>query len=158
MDRGVGALLSCAMTLYTPGPWRIGFEDGTGWMDDDEGGWILGEDEEVVVAGGAESSSTAPRFKRRVLGTDDWDDWAPPSHVETPDAPINDMTITVGWNAAVEAKVTREEMDAWALRSHQRAIAARAAASRRPRSRRSSRPGPPGTSRWATSTETAMPT
>ena len=35
-----------------------------------------------------------------------------------------DMSITVGWNAAVEAGVTREEMDAWALRSHQRAVAA----------------------------------
>jgi acetyl-CoA C-acetyltransferase len=34
------------------------------------------------------------------------------------------MSITVGWNAAVEADVTREQMDAWALRSHQRAIAA----------------------------------
>jgi acetyl-CoA C-acetyltransferase len=33
------------------------------------------------------------------------------------------MSITVGWNAAVEAGVTREEMDAWALRSHQRAVA-----------------------------------
>jgi acetyl-CoA C-acetyltransferase len=76
----------------------------------------------VVVAGGAESASTAPRFTRRVLGTDDWDDWAPPSHVETPDAPIEDMSITVGWNAAVEADVSREEMDAWAFRSHERAI------------------------------------
>jgi acetyl-CoA C-acetyltransferase len=34
------------------------------------------------------------------------------------------MSITVGWNAAVKAGVTREEMDAWALRSHQRAVAA----------------------------------
>jgi acetyl-CoA C-acetyltransferase len=34
-----------------------------------------------------------------------------------------DMSITVGWNAAVEAGVTREEMDAWALRSHRRAVA-----------------------------------
>jgi acetyl-CoA C-acetyltransferase len=34
------------------------------------------------------------------------------------------MSITVGWNAAVEANVTREEMDAWAHRSHERAIAA----------------------------------
>ena len=46
-----------------------------------------------------------------------------PSHPETPDAPAFDMTITVGWNAAIEAGVTREEMDAWALRSHQRAVA-----------------------------------
>ena len=41
------------MPEYTPGPWRIGFEDGTGWMDDEEGGWIIGADEEVVVVGGS---------------------------------------------------------------------------------------------------------
>lgn len=35
-----------------------------------------------------------------------------------------DMSITVGWNAAVKAGVAREEMDAWALRSHRNAIAA----------------------------------
>jgi acetyl-CoA C-acetyltransferase len=59
-----------------------------------------------------------------VLGTDEWEDWAPPSHPETPDAPCEDMSITVGWNAAVQAGVSREAQDAWALRSHQRAIAA----------------------------------
>jgi acetyl-CoA acetyltransferase family protein len=78
----------------------------------------------AVIAGGVESASTAPRLTRRVPGTDDWDDWAPPSHVGTPDAPIDDMTISVGWNAAVEAGVTRQEMDRWAHRSHQRAVAA----------------------------------
>ena len=41
------------MPAYTPGPWRIGFEDGTGWMDDEDGGWIIGFEEEVVVAGGS---------------------------------------------------------------------------------------------------------
>jgi len=78
----------------------------------------------VVVAGGAHSSSTSPRTSRRVLGGDDWEEWNSPSHRETPDAPNRDMSITVGWNAAVEGNVTREEMDAWAFRSHQRAIAA----------------------------------
>lgn len=34
------------------------------------------------------------------------------------------MSLTVGWNTAVAAGLTREEMDAWALRSHQRAVAA----------------------------------
>jgi acetyl-CoA acetyltransferase family protein len=78
----------------------------------------------VVVAGGVQSSSTAPRTSRRVPGTDDWeDDWLAPSHRETPDAPARDMTITVGWNAAVKAGISREEMDAWALRSHRRAVA-----------------------------------
>jgi len=78
----------------------------------------------AVIAGGVESASTAPRLTRRVPGTDDWGEWAPPSHVGTPDAPADDMTISVGWNAAVEAGVTREEMDAWAHRSHLRAVAA----------------------------------
>ena len=77
----------------------------------------------VVVAGGAQSSSTSPRSTRRIPGTDDWDDWLSPTHRDRPTAPNMDMSITVGWNAAVEAGVTREEMDAWALRSHQRAIA-----------------------------------
>jgi acetyl-CoA acetyltransferase family protein len=78
----------------------------------------------VMVAGGAYSQSTSPRSTRRVPGTDEWSDWMSPSHRETPDAPAMDMSITVGWNAAVKAGVTREEMDAWALRSHQRAVAA----------------------------------
>jgi acetyl-CoA acetyltransferase family protein len=78
----------------------------------------------VVIAGGVQSTSTSPRSMRRTPGTDDWGDWMSPSHRDRPDAPSMDMTITVGWNAAVEAGVTREEMDAWALRSHQRAVAA----------------------------------
>ena len=78
----------------------------------------------AVVAGGAYSQSTSPRSTRRIPGTDDWTDWMSPSHRNTPEAPNMDMSITVGWNAAVSAGVTREEMDAWALRSHQRAVAA----------------------------------
>jgi acetyl-CoA C-acetyltransferase len=78
----------------------------------------------VVVAGGVQSTSTSPRSTRRVPGTDDWAEWMSPSHRDRPEAPNLDMSITVGWNAAVEAGVTREEMDAWALRSHQRAVAA----------------------------------
>jgi acetyl-CoA C-acetyltransferase len=78
----------------------------------------------VVVAGGTQSSSTSPRSRRRVPGTDEWEDWMSPTHRDTPEAPNLDMSITVGWNAAVKAGVTRNEMDAWALRSHQRAIAA----------------------------------
>jgi acetyl-CoA acetyltransferase family protein len=78
----------------------------------------------VMVAGGAYSQSTSPRSTRRVPGTDEWSEWMSPSHRETPDAPAMDMSITVGWNAAVSAGVTREEMDAWALRSHRRAVTA----------------------------------
>jgi acetyl-CoA C-acetyltransferase len=91
-------------------------------------GSVMAGMDRVVVAGGVQSASTSPRMQRRVLGTPltgaDWDDWAPPSHPETPDAPCEDMSITVGWNTAVQAGVSREAMDAWALRSHRRAIAA----------------------------------
>ena len=78
----------------------------------------------AVVAGGVQASSTMPRSTRRVPGTDDTEPWMSPSHLDRPDAPAMDMTITVGWNAATEAGVSREEMDAWALRSHERAVAA----------------------------------
>jgi acetyl-CoA C-acetyltransferase len=80
----------------------------------------------AVIAGGAHSASLNPWQKRRVVGTtDDWiEDWMSPAHPDTPEAPNRDMTITVGWNTAVEVGLTREEQDAWALRSHQRAVAA----------------------------------
>ena len=78
----------------------------------------------VVVAGGAHSTSTSPRTTRRVPGTEEWEEWNSPSHPDTPDAPNRDMSITVGWNAAVRAGLSREQMDAWALGSHQRAVAA----------------------------------
>jgi acetyl-CoA acetyltransferase family protein len=79
----------------------------------------------AVVAGGVHSSSTAPVSRRRIPGTDDVQDpWSSPSHVSTPDAPADDMTILVGWNTARLMSISREEMDAWALRSHARAIRA----------------------------------
>lgn len=78
----------------------------------------------VVIAGGAESISTAPRSLKRTPFGDDYSQWMSPSHPEQPDAPAFDMSITVGWNAAKAAGVTREEMDFWAFTSHQRAVAA----------------------------------
>ncbi|WP_369032558.1 thiolase family protein [Streptomyces adonidis] len=79
----------------------------------------------VVVAGGTHSSSTAPVSRWRTPGTDDWQDpWMAPTHVSTPEAPNNDMGVLVGWNTARLAGLTREEMDAWALRSHERAVRA----------------------------------
>ena len=78
--------------------------------------------DELIIAGGVNSASTAPRC--RVKHDGEWADWFPPTHPDRPDAPNLDMSITVGWNAAVKAGVTREEMDAWALRSHRNAVRA----------------------------------
>ena len=81
--------------------------------------------DEAVVAGGVQSSSTSPRSRYRLPGGDEWvDPWVSPSHPDRPDAPNMDMSITVGWNAARKVGVTREDMDAWALRSHRNAVAA----------------------------------
>jgi acetyl-CoA acetyltransferase family protein len=78
----------------------------------------------VVIAGGAESISSSPSSFKRVLGTDESQPWMSPSHPEQPDAPAFDMSITVGWNSAQRAGVSREEMDFWAYTSHERALAA----------------------------------
>ncbi|WP_280344372.1 thiolase family protein [Nocardia abscessus] len=80
--------------------------------------------DELVIAGGVNSESTAPKARFRV-GEDEWiDPWVSPSHPDRPDAPALDMSITVGWNAAVKAGISRADLDAWALRSHRNAIAA----------------------------------
>ncbi|MET8207708.1 thiolase family protein [Streptomyces sp. NPDC005373] len=79
--------------------------------------------DEVVIAGGVNSASTSPRFRFREGR--EWNEaWMPPTHPDRPDAPNMDMSITVGWNAAVATGVSREEMDAWALRSHRYAVRA----------------------------------
>jgi acetyl-CoA C-acetyltransferase len=78
----------------------------------------------VVIAGGAESMSTMPLVQKRVLGSDEYAQWMSPSHPEQPDAPAFDMSITVGWNTAKSAGLTRADCDAWAFRSHQRAVQA----------------------------------
>src|ERR1700735_1752601 len=82
--------------------------------------------EQVVVGGGVQSLSMGPLMKWRIPGPSlEFEDrWIPPTHLETPDAPTRDMSITVGWHTAPAVGMSREEMDAWALRSHQRAIAA----------------------------------
>jgi acetyl-CoA acyltransferase len=82
--------------------------------------------DQLVIAGGVNSASTTPRFTRRASSARDAAmlDWFPPTHPDRADAPNMDMSITVGWNAAVRAGVSREEMDQWALDSHRKAIAA----------------------------------
>jgi acetyl-CoA acetyltransferase family protein len=87
---------------------------------------IKSDMESVIVAGGVQSLSTAPLMNWRIPGPEVsfQERWIPPTHVATPDAPNLDMSITVGWNTARAEGISREDMDAWALRSHQRAIEA----------------------------------
>ncbi|BBX03568.1 acetyl-CoA acetyltransferase [Mycolicibacterium moriokaense] len=82
--------------------------------------------ERVLIAGGVQSLSMTPLTNWRIPGPElkFEERWMPPTHVETPDAPSKDMSITVGWNTAQAVGITREEMDEWAARSHQRAVAA----------------------------------
>jgi len=76
----------------------------------------------VVLAGGTESMSTMPLCQKRLAPGANPQLWMPPSHPETPDAPAFDMSITVGHNTAVEAGLTRTDVDQWAVYSHARAI------------------------------------
>src|ERR1700741_33448 len=82
--------------------------------------------ERVLIAGGVQSLSMTPLMNQRIPGPElQFEErWMPPTHIEAPDAPTKDMAITVGWNTAQAVGITREEMDAWAARSHQRAVAA----------------------------------
>jgi acetyl-CoA acetyltransferase family protein len=87
-------------------------------------GSIMSGMERVIVAGGTQSTSTQPLLSRRVPGTPDEiePNWFPDGNPPREGAPTRDMSITVGWNTAVKAGLSREELDAWAARSHQRAI------------------------------------
>jgi acetyl-CoA acetyltransferase family protein len=78
--------------------------------------------ERVVLAGGTESASTMPMTQKRLAPGAEPTFWISPSHPETPDAPALDMSITVGHNAAVEAGLTRRDVDEWAVYSHDRAV------------------------------------
>src|SRR3978361_549184 len=82
--------------------------------------------ERVLIAGGVQSLSMTPLTNWRIPGPElkFEERWMPPTHVETPDAPAKDMSITVGWNTAQAMGITREEMDARRARSQPRAGAA----------------------------------
>jgi acetyl-CoA acetyltransferase family protein len=83
---------------------------------------VLAGGADLVVAGGVQSTSTGPELVWR-------DDSGatfrgmPPTFPHTADAD-DDVTLTVGFNVATKFAISREEMDAWAVRSHQRAVAA----------------------------------
>ena len=77
---------------------------------------------DAVVAGGTESASTMPRLSKVSPGAAEPARWSPPSHPDGPDIPAFDMSVTIGENTARLFGVTREQADAWAARSHQRAV------------------------------------
>src|SRR4051812_38301216 len=89
---------------------------------------IRAEEADVVVAGGAESlSNMRPSLRPGPDGAPG--PWTPPSHPETPDAPVYDMSITVGENTARAAGLTRRDVDEWAAYSHGQAVASQDAGS-----------------------------
>jgi len=81
--------------------------------------------DDVVIVGGVESLSHMPRFLKSTVPPDgQYHPWMPPSHPDRPDAPNLNMSITVGDNTARAVGIDRPTLDAWAYRSHQRALAA----------------------------------
>lgn len=79
--------------------------------------------DKVVIAGGVQSTSMMPQLTWRVAGTEDTVQAMPPTFPHTEDV-NDDVSINVGWNTAQEVGLSREEVDAWAVRSHERAVAA----------------------------------
>ena len=77
----------------------------------------------VVVAGGAMSTSMMPTMHWRVPGSTEPRVGIPPTYPYA-EGPGDDVTITTGWAPAIEVGLRRDEVDAWAYRSHMRAVAA----------------------------------
>ncbi len=79
----------------------------------------------VVIAGGVESMTRSPAiFAKSPLPFGHMQQYIPPSHPDSPEAPNMNMMITVGENTANECGITREESDYWTLHSNLRAAAA----------------------------------
>ncbi|GGM98154.1 thiolase family protein [Streptomyces fuscichromogenes] len=77
----------------------------------------------AVVAGGVQSTSLSPKVQWRIPGTESTEIRSAPTFPYTDDA-NDDTSLTVGWNVAQKYRISRERMDAWAVRSHRRAVAA----------------------------------
>ncbi|HUC06085.1 MAG TPA: thiolase family protein [Acidimicrobiales bacterium] len=79
----------------------------------------------VIVAGGVETMTRSPvMFQKSPVPFGPMQQFSPPSHPDSPEAPNMNMVITVGENTARECGITREETDSWAYHSHHRAAAA----------------------------------
>ncbi|MFS3127170.1 thiolase family protein [Nocardioides sp. Bht2] len=83
--------------------------------------------ETAIIAGGTHSYSTSPAMTSKLADGSIKEGMRPSfPYYETEEygRATDDVLVNVGFNIAKERGITREEMDAWAFRSHQRAIAA----------------------------------
>jgi acetyl-CoA acyltransferase len=80
--------------------------------------------DELIIAGGVNSASTSPRAKMRGPGREEWVDWMSPHPPRPPRRAQPRHVDHRRLERRPEAGVTREDMDAWALRSHRNAIRA----------------------------------
>ncbi|HEY1826577.1 MAG TPA: thiolase family protein, partial [Acidimicrobiales bacterium] len=77
------------------------------------------------VAGGVETMTRSPiMYQKAPLAFGVPQQFIPPSHPDSSEAPNMNMLITVGENTANECGITREESDHWSYHSNQRAAAA----------------------------------
>lgn len=85
---------------------------------------IMSGMETAIIAGGVQASSLSPISSFRTPHTEaEYKQRMPPTFRHR-DGVDDDVQLTVGWNLAQKFDISRERLDAWALRSHQRAIAA----------------------------------
>lgn len=85
---------------------------------------IMSGMENAIIAGGVQASSMSPVSAFRKPHTEaDFERRMPPTFRHR-DGIDDDVQLTVGWNLAQKFDISRERLDAWALRSHQRAVAA----------------------------------
>jgi acetyl-CoA C-acetyltransferase len=75
----------------------------------------------AVIAGGTHAASMNPKLYWRVPGSDETRTGFNPTFPYY-DGASDDVTIGVGWSTAQEAGLSRQDVDAWAKRSHDRAI------------------------------------
>jgi acetyl-CoA C-acetyltransferase len=78
---------------------------------------------DAIIAGGIDSMTRTPMmFETSPFPFGGVQQFMPPSHPDTPDAPNMNMLITVGENTARECGITREESDDWSYHSNIRAV------------------------------------
>lgn len=85
---------------------------------------IMSGMESAIIAGGVQASSLSPISSFRTPHTEaEYKQRMPPTFRHR-DGVDDDVQLTVGWNLAQKFDISRERLDAWAFRSHQRAVAA----------------------------------